>query len=130
MQLIERFLPLIGRLFLSLIFIVSGCSKVFNFSGTTQYMEQHNMVLPEVFLAGAILLLLVGGFSVLLGYKARYGALLLIIFLIPTTLIFHFDFPAEKNAFLKNLALIGSLIMMLVHGAGGMSIDGEENGEQ
>ena len=127
MQLVEKILPLLARLFLSAIFLYSGINKIFNFSSTAQYMEKKSIVFPEVFLVGAILFLIVGGLSVLLGYKAKYGALMLVIFLIPTTLIFHFDFPAEKIAFMKNLGLLGGLLMVLVHGAGGMSMDGGDN---
>jgi uncharacterized membrane protein YphA (DoxX/SURF4 family) len=61
----------------------------------------------------------------LLGYKTRLGAILLILFLIPTTLVFHTDFSKEMQviAFLKNLAIIGGLLMVVYAGAGPISLD-------
>jgi putative oxidoreductase len=66
-----------------------------------------------------------GGLSVLLGYKARLGALLLIGFLIPATLIFHTNFsePQQEIQFMKNLGLMGGLLMVVAFGAGPVSLD-------
>ena len=75
--------------------------------------------------AGTVIFQLVGGLSLLLGYKVKIGALLLIIFLIPATLIFH-NFLADAsqvNAFLKNVGLIGGLLMVVYAGAGAASLD-------
>ena len=81
--------PLIGRIMIAQIFLMSGFGKIFNFAGTQQYMAGYGMPLTALLLFGAIVFELAGGFSLLLGYKARWGAILLIVFLIPTTLIFH-----------------------------------------
>jgi len=75
--------------------------------------------------AFTIIFQLLGSLSLLLGYKIKIGALLLIIFLIPATLMFHnFVVDGEQlNAFLKNVGLIGGLLMMIYTGAGAVSLD-------
>ena len=83
-------------------------------------MSAHGMPLTSVFLVGAIALEIFGGLSVLLGIKTRWGAAMLIVFLIPATLIFHTDFSTEieQAMFLKNLAMLGGLLMLIQYGGG------------
>src|SRR3989304_504236 len=104
MEWLKAFSILIGRILLVLIFLNSGMGKIGNFEGTAQYMAKFGMPFPTFFLLGAIFLELAGGMTVILGYFTRFGALLLIIFLIPTTLIFHTHFadPTQKIHFMKN----------------------------
>jgi putative oxidoreductase len=82
------------------------------------------------FLVGAVGFELGGGFSVLLGYKARLGALALFLFLIPVTLTFHnfWTYPPEQQKmqmilFMHNLTLMGGLLLVLTFGPGPLSID-------
>jgi len=121
----QGMIPLIARALLALIFLMSFWSKLNNFDGTTMYMANHGMPMPGLFLFGAMVLLLVGGLSVLLGYRARNGAWLLIVFLIPATLIFHTDFSAKIQTimFMKNLAILGGLLMITAYGSGPFSLD-------
>jgi len=116
---------LIGRILLVLIFLQSGIGKVGNFAGTAKYMASHGMPLPTLFLIGAIFFELVGSITVITGYFTRFGALLLIIFLIPTTLIFHTHFtdPMQKIHFMKNMSMFGGCLILLTAGAGRFSLD-------
>ncbi len=116
---------LIGRILLVLIFFNSGIGKIGNFEGTAQYMAKFGMPLTTFFLLGAIFLELVGSSTVLLGYFTRFGALLLIIFLIPTTLIFHTNFtdPMQKIHFMKNVSMFGGCLVLLSAGGGQFSLD-------
>jgi len=116
---------LIGRILLVLIFLNSGIGKIGNFEGTAQYMAKFGMPLTAFFLLGAIFLELVGSVTVILGYFTRFGALLLIIFLIPTTLIFHTHFldPMQKIHFIKNVSMLGGCLILLASGAGRFSLD-------
>ena len=116
---------LIGRILLVLIFLQSGIGKVGNFEGTAKYMASHGMPLPTLFLIGAIFFELVGSITVITGYFSRFGALLLIIFLIPTTLIFHTHFadPMQKIHFMKNVSMFGGCLILLTAGAGRFSLD-------
>jgi len=116
---------LIGRVLLVLIFVISGIGKIGNLEGTAQYMAQHGMPFVPFFLVGAIFLELVGSITVILGYFTRFGALLLIVFLIPTTLIFHTNFADQVQMimFLKNVSMLGGCLILLAQGAGGFSLD-------
>lgn len=117
----QKYIPLLARVFLCAIFIKSGIDKIIDPASTRQFMESKGV--PGLLIFPTIIVLLVGGLSVLLGYKSRLGALLLIGFLIPATLIFHFDFPAQEVQFFKNIGLIGGLLMVAAFGAGSVSLD-------
>lgn len=116
---------LIGRILLVLIFLKSGIGKIGNFEGTAQYMAKYGMPLTTFFLIGAIFFELVGSITVILGYFTRFGAILLIIFLIPTTLIFHTNFsdPIQQIHFLKNVSMLGGYFILLGAGPGPLSLD-------
>jgi len=123
-------LTILGRVLLTTIFLAAAFNKITNFGGVQGYMASKGMPLTALFLAGAIVFLLVGGLSVLLGYRARIGALLLIIFLIPATLIFHNFWATAPEAaqgemlnFMKNLGLLGGLLHIAVNGSGPGSLD-------
>ena len=116
---------LIGRILLVLIFLNSGYGKIGNFEGTAQYMAKFGMPMTSFFLVGAIFLELVGSLSVILGLFTRFGSLLLIIFLIPVTLIFHANFgdPIQIIMFMKNVSMLGGCFLLLSSGAGRFSLD-------
>ena len=116
---------LIGRILLVLIFLQSGIGKIENFAGTAQTMASHGMPYANFFLVGAIFFELVGSVTVILGYFTRFGALLLVIFLIPTTLIFHniFADPKMMVHFMKNVSMFGGGLILLASGAGRFSLD-------
>jgi len=131
--MLERVNPsllLVGRLLLAPIFLLSGVMKILHWSETAEQMATHGMVAVPFFLVMAILIELGGGFSVLFGCKARLGALVLALFLIPATLVFH-DFwnhegPALQNQmqhFLKNVTIIGGLLTLVAAGAGPYALD-------
>ena len=134
---LQRLLPLPGRILISLIFFMSGIGKIFDFSGTTAYMENvGNMPMASILLVGAIVLELAGGLSIILGFKARIGAILLMVFLIPATLIFHdfWTFPEEQQKiqmimFMKNLSIFGALLTIVAYGSGPFSLDGGTKGD-
>jgi putative oxidoreductase len=121
----QALIMLLARFCIAFIFLMSGLGKVMNPSGTQQYMDQYGMPLTSLFLIGAICVELLGGLSVLTGYKARWGALVLFLFLIPTTLIFHREFSDQIQVimFMKNLAIMGGLLLLVCHGAGKISLD-------
>lgn len=121
----QKYIPLIGRILLSAIFIISGVMKIFNFTQTQQYMAAYGMPVTSFFLACALLIEILGGLSVLSGYKAQWGASVLAVYLIPTTLIFHSNFAdqAQMIHFMLNLTIIGGLLMVTYFGPGPVSID-------
>lgn len=125
MEWLKAFAVLIGRILLVLIFLKSGVGKIENFQGTAQYMASYGMPYTNFFLVGAIFFELVGGITVILGYFARFGTLLLLIFLIPTTLIFHNIFvdPKMMIQFIKNVSMFGGILVLLAVGPGRLSLD-------
>jgi Predicted membrane protein len=120
-----QFIPLIGRTFLATIFIHAAINKIFDFANTQTMMTEKGLPFAGVLLGGTIVFQILGGLSLVLGYKTRLGAWLLILFLIPTTVIFHnfWNVPSEKIDFLKNLSIIGGLLMITYFGAGPVSVD-------
>ena len=125
MEWLKAFFILIGRILLVLIFLNSGIGKVGNFEGTAQYMAKFGMPFTNYFLIGAIFLELVGSITVVLGFFARFGAMLLLIFLIPTTLIFHTNFADRMQMiqFMKNVSMFGGCLLLLAAGSGLLSLD-------
>jgi putative oxidoreductase len=122
----RSYMSLIGRLLLGLIFVMSGFQKVADPGGTQVFMQAMGITwATTLFYLGAIAIELVGGVSLLLGLWSRMGAVLLIFFMIPTTLIFHANFgdPNQAIHFMKNLAMIGGLLYVYVYGPGDRSID-------
>lgn len=120
-----------GRVLLSLIFILSGLSKLFDWEGSMGYMQANGLTEGAGFLlALAVIAEIAGGLMILTGTITRLGALLLFLYLIPTTLIFH-DFwtfegierQAQLTNFLKNLAIMGGLLALVACGGGRYSVD-------
>ena len=119
---LDNYLSLLVRICLAALFLWSGVNKIMNPTSTQENMSAHGMPLTLLFLAGAIALEILGGLSVLLGIKVRWGAIMLIVFLIPATLIFHTDFSTEieQAMFLKNLGILGGLLMLIQYGGGNL----------
>jgi putative oxidoreductase len=121
-----------ARLLLVLIFLMSAAgNKIPNYSQVAKYMGSEGVPAPEILLAGAIVFLIAGGVTILVGFQARIGAALLLIFLILATYYFH-DFwnvkdPAlvqgEIISFMKNLSLCGAMLFVMVNGSGPGSLD-------
>lgn len=122
--IMQTYIPLLARIFLSIVFIKSGVDKLLDPENTRQTMESAGIPFSGILLVPTIIVLIAGGLSVLVGYWARYGALLLVGFLIPATLIFHTDFSQglQQIQFLKNLGLMGGLLMVFAYGAGRWSL--------
>jgi uncharacterized membrane protein YphA (DoxX/SURF4 family) len=128
MEWLKSFGILIGRILLVLIFLKSGIGKIEDFNGTAQYMASHGIApYTNFFLIGAVFLELVGSATVILGYFARFGTVLLLLFLIPTTLIFHDVFTNPNQdimiQFMKNVGIFGGLLVLFSVGPGRFSLD-------
>lgn len=118
-------LPLTGRILLAAIFIMSGIGKIAAPAATIGYISAMGLPFPELGLAGAIGIEVVGGLLLVLGLYTRPVALALAAFSILTGLIFH-SAIADQNQMIhlmKNFAMAGGLLQVAAFGAGALSLD-------
>lgn len=127
----QNLLSLAGRALIALLFIPGGFGKIGGFAGTVGYIASKGVPFPEVCAAIAIAVELGLGLLLLVGFQARWAALGIAIFTAVITFIFHnyWAMPPEmvmmqKQAFFKNIAVVGGLLTIVAFGAGGWSIDG------
>lgn len=118
-------IPLAARILISTIFIMAAINKSMDLLGSEQYMAAYGIPASGVLLVLAIMIEIFGGLSILLGFKAKWGAIALFMFLIPATLIFHTEFTDQIQSImlLKNLAMMGGLLMVANYGSGPYSLD-------
>lgn len=146
MSSVKKLLFVVARFFLSAIFLIAGFAHIADFDGmetsltnSLYSIAEHSAgkvwiqrcieeLMPLVPLLSilALVCLIIGGVLVLFGIKYRFGAVLLIAFLIPTTLIMHHfyfldgaDRQLQMSNFWKNLSILGGLILLALHGQGG-----------
>ena len=115
---------LISRIFLSLVFLVNGYSKIMNMEDVMFWMEiDHD--LPGYFIYPAIVLEFVAPILLIIGYQVRLASIALGLFCITTAIIFLRDFsdPMTLTNFLKNIALAGGFFIFAINGPKELSID-------
>ena len=118
-----KIFDLIGRVFISGVFLLSGFSKIDNYDGTVGWMESFG--LPGFLLIPAIILEILAPILIIIGYQTRIAAGALSLFCLATAIIFHTDFSDQMQfiAFMKNLALAGGFLFLVVNGAKGYCLD-------
>lgn len=117
--------PVIGRILLATIFVVSGLGKLMAPAATIGYIQSTGLPLASLGLVAAIIVELGGGLLLALGYKTRLVAAVLAVFSVVTGLIFHSALGDQNQMihFLKNLAMAGGLLQVAAFGAGAYSLD-------
>jgi putative oxidoreductase len=126
------FAALVARILLAVMFIMSGYNKIPGFDGLVGYIASKGMPFPPLMAVGAIVVELGAGLLLFIGFKARWAAMAIFLFLIPTTLIFHafWSVPADqvmmqRTQFLKNFTIMGGMLMVWAFGPGRLSFDRE-----
>jgi putative oxidoreductase len=117
--------PLLGRILIAAIFLLSGLSKLTAPAATIGYIQSAGLPLPSVGLAIAIVVEVGGGLLLIAGYRTRAVAAILTVFSLATTFAFHNQF-ADQNQFIhffKNVAIAGGLLQIVAFGAGRLSLD-------
>ncbi len=121
---------LVGRILFAIMFIPAGFSKIGRFEGTAGYIASKGLPLPEVGAAIAIVVEIVAGIMLLVGWKTRWAALALAVFTLAATIFFHnfWGVPADQQMmqrllFNKNIAVIGGLLLAYAFGPGRFSVD-------
>jgi putative oxidoreductase len=128
-ELKMKYILLLGRILYSIIFLLSSVT-LFS-KPSINYAASHQVPMASIFVPIAGILILLGGISILLGYKARWGAWLIVIFLVPVTLIIHrfwgisdpMRATLQQIMFLKNTAMLGGALMIAYFGSGPLSLD-------
>lgn len=126
----QHIIDLVGRVFLSAIFLFEAFDSAIYFEKTQQTMTQYGLTWrQDLLLYGAIFLLILGGTLVLVGYRSKLGAVLLLMYWVPVTFIVHdfWNYPRQEMRlqsilFMKDIAIIGGLLMLMGRGAGRYSI--------
>jgi len=124
---------LLGRMLLALLFVISGFGKIPGFQGTVGHIAGKGLPLPEVLAALAVLVELGGGIAIALGWKTRWVAAAMILFLLVITPIFHNFWAAppdqvinQQTNFMKNVSILGGFLILFAFGPGRYSIDKDD----
>ena len=122
-EMVSNVLDLIGRVFISSVFLLSGINKIGNYEGSHSWME--SLGVPGVLLIPAIVLEVLAPILIIVGYQVKISAALLSLFCIATAVIFHNDFSNQIQfiAFFKNIGLAGGFLFLVVNGSKDFSID-------
>jgi putative oxidoreductase len=118
-----NYVNLISRVLLALIFVLAGIDKIFKFEMTQGYMEA--MGVPGILIFPTIILEVVAGFALILGFQTKYAALALAVFCVLTGVIFHNNIADQMQfiMLIKNIAMAGGLLLLFEHGASHYSLD-------
>ena len=116
-------IDLIGRVLISLVFLLSGYNKILNYDGTISWMEGYGV--PGFLLWPTIVLEIILPVLIIVGYKTQLSAFILAIFCIVTAIIFHLDFTNQMQviALLKNFGLAGGFIFIAINGPKDWALD-------
>jgi putative oxidoreductase len=121
---------LIARVLLALMFLLGGISKFTGLDGTAGYIASVGLPAPQLLAVGAGLVEVIGAVLLIVGWQARWAALALAAFTLLASVLFHnyWAMPADQQMlqqlmFMKNLSVIGGLLVVFAFGAGTLSLD-------
>jgi putative oxidoreductase len=130
MDAVRTFGPLVGRILLALIFIISGFGKIMGFDATLGYIRSAGLPFAQLSAMAAIVVELGGGILLVLGWKARWAAAALFVFVLVAALYFHAFWASppdqammQQIQFMKNLAIMGGMLYIVAYGSGPYSVD-------
>ena len=114
---------LLGRIFLSVLFLIEGIGKLFTQEQVITYMEDYGV--PGILFIPAVIVEILFPLLLIVGYKTRLAALVLALFTLTVTIIFHTDFDdgMQLISFLKNLAITGGFMIVIAYGSNKFSLD-------
>ena len=120
-------LDLCARILISALFFTNGVFKIMNYDGTVNWMEGYGV--PGILIIPAIILEIFGPVLIILGYKIKITAAILSVFCLATAFIFHNDFSNQMQltSFLKNIALSGGFLLLVINGSKKFSLDKKLN---
>jgi len=114
---------LIGRIFLSVLFLIEGIGKLFTQEQVITYMEDYGV--PGILFIPAVIVEILFPLLLIVGYKTKLAALVMALFTLTVTIIFHTDFGdgMQLISFLKNLAITGGFMIVIAYGSNKFSLD-------
>ncbi len=122
--------PLLARILIAPLFLIAGYNKLIAVAGTAGYFAKLGFPAPVILVWVAIVIEIGGGLLLLIGWKTRWVSWLLIAFVAVATFMAHrfwavdaAQYANQLNAFLKNIAVVGGLLMFVAHGPGSASVD-------
>lgn len=123
MDSLNKYIPLVSRILLGLIFVLAGFGKLMDPAGTAGYIA--SVGLPGLLVWPTIALEFLGGLAIIVGYQTRIVSLALAAFCVLSAAIFHNNFADQMQmiSFLKNLAIAGGFLQLYLHGAGALAVD-------
>ena len=123
----RNILDLCARILISALFFTNGVFKIMNYDGTVNWMEDYGV--PGILIIPAIILEILGPVLIILGYKIKITAAILSVFCLATAFIFHNDFSNQMQltSFLKNIALSGGFLLLVINGSKKFSLDKKLN---
>ena len=135
-HLVKHYGPLMARILIAQLFVISGFGKLAAFPKTAAFMANAGLPMPELLLVLTIALELGGGVLLILGWKTRWVAAGLFGFTLLATIKFHAFWAVEPeliksdmNNFMKNLAIMGAMLYIMAYGPGPLSLDKDDRVE-
>ncbi|HEV2563285.1 MAG TPA: DoxX family protein [Rhizomicrobium sp.] len=138
MSLAETISPLLGRWALAWFFLSEAYARASNWDGTISLMAMQKITATPLLFALALIVMVLGGLALALGYHVRHGAMLLFAFTIIASVLMH-DFwkisnaaerAADYDIFARNIAIAGGLLLLVGMGAGPLAIDNRMSGKK
>ena len=127
---LQNGLTLAARVLMAALFLPAGLEKLTGFPGTVQYIASVGLPLPQAAAAIALVVEIVGGIALIVGYRTRVAAAVLAVFTLAASVLFHnfWAAPADQQMvmqllFTKNIAVVGGLLALVAWGAGAWSVD-------
>jgi putative oxidoreductase len=135
MSLSEYISPLLGRLAIAWFFLSEAYTRARDWDATVTLMSMSHVPQAPLLLVLALVVMILGGLSLLLGYHTRHGALLLFAFTVIATLLMHAYWTigdpvaraADYDIFARNIAIAGGLLLLVGMGSGGFALDNRDN---
>ncbi len=131
--LAQQYAPLVGRLLIASIFLISGFKKILGFAATAGVMTSKGLPMADALLIATILIEIGGGLMLVVGWQARWGATALLLWMIPVTYVFHAfwavpeaEMRMQLGQFQKNMAIMGGLLYIIAFGSGPFSLRKEK----
>jgi len=137
MRVIENICLLLGRLLMGSYFILPGLMKISNYQGTTEYMLAHNVPATAILLPITIVLQIALGLAVILGFKGKFAAFILAGLTLVICIYMHNFWTMEEGVarahemqnFVKNMAIMGGLLIISALGTGKFSLDNRKSNQ-